>query len=101
MKAIQNFRDHPSCKYDDKKLICVIDSKLYLLCEDVNQIIPLSIEYTNLGDPFAQLARLNFFIDNKEDSIDIPMYKLQDLINMVKSINNNIPISKELNKFRK
>lgn len=110
MKPIKNFRNHPHLKYDALRLIFVISdeysskefkSKLYLLDEEVKQITPISIDYTNLGDPYKELARLYFLIDNKEDSMDIDIYELKYLINMIKSVEKLIPISKELDKFIK
>ena len=63
--VITNFRDHPSLRYDDCKLVFKIDDKTYLISEKaVRQIIPKSIFLTNIGEPYKSLVRLTFvFVD--------------------------------------
>jgi hypothetical protein len=100
MKPISNFRDHPALKYDEQRAVFVIKhsvrSELYLYTEkEVKRIIPLGLEYTNIGEPYAELVRFNFsstqesslgMNENEEDSLDIDPNDLQDLVNMMKSM---------------
>lgn len=61
-KVLSNFRDHPTMQFDDEQLVFKIDDKLYLIREGVvRQIIPKSVQLTNIGDPYRDLVRLNYF----------------------------------------
>lgn len=91
MKPISNFRDHPALKYDEQRAVFVIKhsirSELYLYTEkEVKRILPLGLEYNNIGEPYKELVRFNFMSEGDKDSIDIDPNDLQDLVNMVKSI---------------
>ncbi len=57
-----NFRDHPSLRFDDEQLVFKIEGKVYLISESVvRQIIPKSVQLTNIGEPYRNLVRLNYF----------------------------------------
>jgi hypothetical protein len=44
-KVLTNFRDHPSLRFEGV----------------VRQIIPKSVQLTNIGEPYRNLVRLNYF----------------------------------------
>jgi hypothetical protein len=61
-KVLTNFRDHPSLRFDDPKSVFKIDDKVYLISEGVvRQILPQSVQLTNIGEPYRNLVRLNYF----------------------------------------
>jgi len=101
MKPISNFRDHQALKYNEKKSVFVIKystrPELYLFTEkEVTRILPMKLQYTNVGDPYKKLARFTFSNGEEEDSIDIYPDDLQDLVNMVQSIGVELVVPKEL-----
>jgi len=102
MKPISDFRDHPALKYNERKLVFVIEypprPKLYLFTEkEVKRILPIKLQYTNIGDPYKKLARFIFCNEEEEeDSMDINPNDLQDLVNMVQSIGVELLVPKEL-----
>jgi len=102
MKPISNFRDHQALKYNEKRSVFVIEypprPKLYLFTEkEVTRILPIKLQYTNVGDPYEKLARFIFCNEEEEeDSMDINPNDLQDLVNMVQSIGVELLVPKEL-----
>ena len=102
MKPISDFRDHPALKYNERKLVFVIKystrPELYLFTEkEVKRILPIKLQYTNIGDPYKKLARFIFCNEEEEeDSMDINPNDLQDLVNMVQSIGVELAVPKEL-----
>jgi len=101
MKPISDFRDHPALKYNERKLVFVIKystrPELYLFTEkEVKRILPIKLQYTNIGDPYKKLARFIFCNEDEEDSMDINPNDLQDLVNMVQSIGVELLVPKEL-----
>lgn len=97
MKPINNFRDHPALKYDEQKSVFVIKystrPEMYLYTEkEVKRITPIAIKYTNIGEPYKELARFVFLNEDEEDSIDIDPNNLQNLGNMLYSTGLMLPI---------
>jgi len=111
MKPIKNFTNHPSLKYDSVKYIFAIrrphnESELYLFTEkSVKRIIPIFAQSTNIGKPYHRLARFYFHYScilpeyREEESIDIDLEDLSDLIIMLLEIGINLPLDKELQKY--
>ncbi len=101
MKPINNFRDHRALKYNEQLIIFVIphstESEMYLLSsKDVRKILPLSIQHTNIGEPYRELVQFNFVKGEEEDYIRIDPNDLQDLVNMLSSIGLNLLIPDRL-----
>jgi hypothetical protein len=89
MKPVTNYRDHPALKYDYQQSVFVIEQKMYLLTEDcVVRIMPLSLDRTNIGEPYAELVRFSFEIDEKVEveSLDIDPKDVSSLLAMCSSI---------------
>jgi hypothetical protein len=107
MKPIKNFTDHPTLKYDQDQYIFITnENSVYLFTEKIVQrIYPVKAVYTNLGDPYRKLARIYFlyyFCPRKEEqSIDIDLDDLLDLIRMLQAVGLNIPLDKDLQKYIK
>lgn len=103
MKLITNFRNHSALKYNSVQYIFNIGSGLYLLTEqEVRQILPDKIQYTNIGEPYHDLVRFNYrhIVEDKWDSIDIDPKDLSNLIEMLEYINDSkIFIPNELQKY--
>ncbi len=111
MKPIENFTAHPSLKYDPVKYIFAIrrphnESELYLFTEkSVRKIIPIKAGFTNIGEPYHKLARFYFNYTcvlpeyREEESIDIGLDDLPDLIIMLMDIGIDLPLDKELQKY--
>lgn len=104
MKPINNFRNHRTLRYDEQLTIFVVKHsirpEIYLLnSSEVKRILPLSIEATNIGEPYRELVRFNFRNEGEEDYIKVDPNDLQDLVNMLKSIRLELPIPEEFNKF--
>jgi hypothetical protein len=89
MKPVSNYRDHPTLKYNCQQFVFAIKQKMYLLTEDcVVGIIPLSLDYTNIGEPYVELIRFSFEIVEKAEveTLDIDPKNMPDLIAMCASI---------------
>lgn len=100
MKPIQNFRDHPALKHESHQSIFAIEQKLYLYNEEcVRRIFALKIQRTNIGEPFCELARFIFVIGEDEDSIDLDVDDVPNLVAMCNAIGRDLPVSKEFEKL--
>ena len=68
-KVFENYRYHPALQYDSLKLVFKLGKKVYLIDDKTaHQIIPKSVTQTNIGDPYKDLARLDFvFANNPND----------------------------------
>lgn len=100
LKPIQNFRDHPSLQYDSHQSIFTIKQKLYLHTEQyIRRIIPVKIQRTTIGDPFRELARFVFVIGGNEDSTNLDMVDVLNLVLMCKAIDIDLPVSQEFEKL--
>lgn len=100
MKPIHNFREHPSLKYDVRKSVFAIEKKLYLYSEEsVGRILPMKVQMTTIGDPFRKLARFVFVDGEEEDSIDLDIEYVFNLVLMCGVIGIKLPVSKELEKL--
>lgn len=100
MKPINNFRNHRALKHDEQKSVFVIRPEIYLSnSREVKRILPLSIKVTNVGEPYKELVEFNFTTEGEEDYIKIDPNELQDLVDMLMSIELNLPISDRLCKY--
>ena len=100
MKPINNFRNHRALKHDEQKSVFVIRPEIYVSnSEGVNKILPLSIKTTNVGEPYKELVEFNFINEEEEDYIKIDPNDLQDLVNMLKSIELNLHIPDRLCRY--
>ena len=104
MKPINNFRNHKVLKHDEQKSIFVIKHstrpEIYLSnSKEVKRILPLSIKVTNVGEPYKELVEFNFTIEGEEDYIKIDPNNLQDLVNMLKSVELDLPIPEKFDKY--
>lgn len=104
MKPINNFRNHRALKYDEQQTIFVVKHstrpEIYLSnSREVKRILPLSIERTNIGEPFRELVKFNFINEEKEDYMRVDTDDLQDLVNMLKSIGLDLPIPDRLCRY--
>lgn len=114
MKPIKNFTNHPSLEYEPIQFIFAMrkphnESELYLLTEDkgVRKIFPAFAQSTTLGTPSPRLARFCFHYPSyynlrekgEEDSIDIDLKDLPNLIIMLMGIGIDLPLDKELQKY--
>lgn len=99
MKPVHNFTDHRSLKWSKQSTIYVYDNKFYWANPDFLAAIELTgIGYTNLGEPFRELARLRFTISPtmKNGSIDISFEDAIDVINYCKNTGYPIELAKDL-----
>lgn len=102
LKPIQNFQDHPQLKYNSHQSIFTIEQKLYLHTEQcIRRIIPIKIQRITIDDPFRELARFVFVIGGNEDSTNLDMVDVLDLVLMCKAINIDLPVSQEFEKLLK
>ena len=100
MKPINNFRNHRALKHDEQKSVFVIRPEIYLSnSREVKRILPLSIKVTNVGEPYKELVEFNFTTEGEEDYIKIDPNELQDLVDMLMSIELNLPIPDRLCKY--
>lgn len=87
-KAFENFRNHPALKHELIKLVFKIDSKWYSIIDGiVRQIIPQSVQRTNIGEPYRDLVRLDFVFADDEDAeygecIDFDLENEKELIQL-------------------
>lgn len=97
---IHNFRDHPNLKYDLRQSVFVIEQKLYVYNEEsVRRILPVKIQRTTMGEPFRELARFVFLIGEDEESIDVDVDDVFNLVSMCEAINIKLPVSQEFEKL--
>jgi Mg2+ and Co2+ transporter CorA len=76
-KVLTNFRDHPSLRFNDPQSVFKIDDKVYLISEGVvRQIKPKSVQLTNIGEPYRNLVRLNYFF-----SAEAHLFDFTDVLN--------------------
>lgn len=105
MKPVKNFTNHPSLKYDSDKYIFITnENSVYLFTEKIVQRIhPISAIYTNIGEPYRKLARINFLYyycpRKEEESIDIDLADLPSLLKMLQAVGLDLPLDKELQKY--
>jgi hypothetical protein len=68
-KVFENFRDHPGLRDDSTQFVFKIDQNMYLISDGIlRKIIPKAIRRTNIGEPYANLVRLEFvYADNADD----------------------------------
>lgn len=104
MKPISNFRNHPALKYDEQRAVFVIKystrPEMYLYTEkEVKRILPVAIDYTNIGEPYRELVRFVFLNEGEEDYLDIDPNDLQDLDNTLHSIGSMLPIPSRFAKY--
>ena len=100
MKPINNFRNHKALKYDEQKSVFVIKPEIYLSnSKEVKRILPLSIKVTNVGEPYKELVEFNFTNEGEEDYIKIDPNDLQDLVNMLKSVELDLHIPDRLCRY--
>lgn len=74
MEPIHSFKAHPSLKYEPSTTIYALNNSLYwATSEKLVKIEPDILSYTNIGEPYQELARFNFKIEPtfEDDSIDI------------------------------
>lgn len=89
-KVFENYRDHPTLRYNGLRLVFKIDDKVFLI-EDgiVKHIKVVSIQETNIGEPYKKLVRLTYIsfnadnLDVYEDCIDFHISNQQDLIKLL------------------
>ena len=69
IKVIENYRHHPTLQYDSLKIVFKIEKKVYLIIDGIiRQIIPKGTRHTNIGEPYAELVRLEFvFVDDADN----------------------------------
>ena len=100
MKPINNFRNHNALKYDEQKSVFVIRPEIYLPnSREVKRMLPFSIKVTNVGEPYKELVEFNFSNEGEEDYIKIDPNELQDLVDMLKSIELNLHIPDRLCRY--
>lgn len=100
MKPINNFRNHKALKHDEQKSVFVIKSEIYLSSsKEVKRILPLSIERTNVGEPYRELVQFNFMNEGEEDYIKVDLNDLQDLVNMLKAVGLDLHIPDSLCRY--
>ncbi|WP_373546494.1 hypothetical protein [Chamaesiphon sp.] len=103
LDAIRNYTDHPSRKYDPIQFIYLLNNGFYLGSEvKLFPIILTSIYYANLGEPYRQLARLEFSTQPMErnESIEIAMKDAARLISYCQKTNYKLKLDPELMNHR-
>lgn len=79
---------------------CSSIPELFLYTEkEVKRIIPISINHSNIGEPYRELVQFNFTNEKKEDYLQIDPQNLQDLVNMLNSIGFDLPIPDRLCRY--
>jgi prophage antirepressor-like protein len=78
MNTIHSFTDHPSLKSDQATTIYLLDEEFYFANEDnLHRIELTKLKYTNMGEPFRQLARLEFNLTATQRSQSITSGRLR------------------------
>lgn len=99
---IENFRDHPSLKYEPVERIYLFEGRLVLA--DYAQLLhisPTGLDTDNLGDPYESIVRLSYR-DCFEPADAEPMYMLIDyreavlLLQLCQKHDFDLPVSKDL-----
>jgi hypothetical protein len=94
LEPIHNFKDHDQLKYEPASVIYLLDRKFYYADrEGLQRVTLIEIGYTNMGDPFRELARLEFKSKSGSDLIDIEMADAVKLCNYCRSIGYRLSIS--------
>ena len=57
---VSSFNDHPQFKYESRQTLYYTEDRFFLATNDGLFVVQLeSINYTNLGSPYRQFARIN------------------------------------------
>lgn len=99
MKSIRSYDDHPELQHEPTSTIYLLNNGFYWATpECLRSIWIVSFDYTNMGEPFRQLVRVNFEIQPKNEiaSINISFGDAYRIIEYCKSTGYRIEISKEL-----
>jgi hypothetical protein len=105
MKPIFNFLDHPILKGQSIETIYFLDGIFYLADRvGLHRMRPIKLRYTNLGDPYRELARLDLMMygtgDIYEPSIDISMEDAARLFQRCRENGHQLNITSELKEHR-
>lgn len=74
LEAIREFADHPSLKGLNRSAIYYLDRQFYLA--DTLFLFKIDIDsliYTNMGEPYRSLARINYHTEGGDDSMNVDM----------------------------
>lgn len=101
MEPIFSFIDHPTLQFDrPTRLYIYADGLYWATDEGLYAIEPQTFRYTNLGDPFRELARLDFNIQPamRSDSIDIRIADAARLFEYLNRTGYLVAFDRELSK---
>lgn len=74
--------------------------EIYLFTEkEVVRILPKVAYSVTIGEPYKELARITYLIENREESIDISLENLVRLLVMLLSIGLNLYLDSKLQKY--
>ena len=103
IKPVENFRNHQAVKYDSWMSVFVVGGKLCLYTQEgAEEIFPVEIVYTNLGEPFVHLARFVFVVagEGLQQEMDVHPSDIPRLILMCETVLGEIlPIAEEVKKL--
>jgi hypothetical protein len=80
--TIHDYKDHPQLKGGEHKTIYLLEDEFYLATTTQLTKIDIDrIEYTNMGEPYRELARIYFthLSSSRNDSIDVNIEDIADL----------------------
>lgn len=98
LEAIRQFADHPSLKGLNRNAIYCIDRTKFLFVDYcfADQIWLIGLSYTNMGDPYRVLARIEFRLDDRNDSFDVDLESAVRLLRYCKQQRVPLAVSSEL-----
>lgn len=108
MDTIYSFKDHPQLKQEKQTRLYFLNGEFYFATNRLHLVELLKLSYTNMGEPFRELARLTFTFkdcklpgqDQETESIDIVMKDAARLVYTCANLNVPLSIAAELNSQR-
>lgn len=105
IKPVENFRGHRMVKHDPWMSVFAVGNKLCLYTQDgAEEIYPVEVLYTNLGEPFVQLARFVFVVLTEgsagKEEMDVHPSDVPRLILMCKTaLGETLSVAEEVKKL--
>lgn len=103
IKPVENFRGHRMVKHDPLMSVFAVGNKLCLYAQDgAEEIFPVEVVYTNLGEPFVQLARFVFVVTGEavQKEIDVHPSEVSKLVLMCETaLGETLSVAEEVKKL--
>ena len=102
MDPIFSYSNHPSLKYETPSTIYLLAGDFYWATQDqLVKIKPTAVRYTNMGEPFRQLAEFSFKLQALivSESIDVSMEDAATLVGCCRRLGLSIEVDSELTSY--